>query len=157
MTTKPYDFNTQKAIGAKGEEFLDLYFTSTYEITPATDTEQRQGIDRWFTDRESGRHFSVEYKTDSTATKTHRAFIETMSNLEHSKQGWIYTSQADYLIYYVPGKDYVIYWVRFEVLRRAFRSWALTYPVKKVPNRRYTTCGLVVPLHELEVIASIVY
>ena len=158
MTAKPiYDFATQKAVGLKGEQFLDTFFASAYLITSATESEQRREIDRWFENRESGHRFSVEFKTDATAARTHHAFIETVSVLERGVRGWLHASQAEYLVYFIPGDAWVIYVLKFEVLRKAFPAWAAKYQLKQIPNRKYTTCGLLVPLAELERIAVVVY
>lgn len=154
---KPYDFKAQKLVGLKGEAFLDTFFASAYIVTPSTESEQRQEIDRWFMNRESGHRFSVEYKTDARAGRTGNAFVETVSVLERNVQGWLYTSKAEYLVYFIPGSAWVIYVLKFPTLRKAFPAWAAKYQIKQVRNRSYTTCGLVVPLAEFERIAVVVY
>ena len=153
---KPYDFQQQLAIGAQGEAFLDQFFAGRYVITPATDAEQRLGIDRHFVNRATNNAFTVEYKTDAIARKTHNAFIETISVDARGKSGWAYTSTAEFLAYYVPG-DELIYVMRFADLRKRLADWALRYPVKSALNEGYKTTGLLVPLHELEVCAMQVY
>lgn len=154
MTT--YDFQQQLAVGHDGEAFLDQFFSKDYIITPSTPEEQRMEIDRYFEHRQSGDRFAVEYKTDPKAQHTHNAFIETISVDTKGKAGWVSISAANYLIYYVPG-DEVIYVLRFAILRRRLPYWAVRYPVKAVKNNGYQTWGLLVPLHELEKCAVIVY
>ena len=108
MTT--HDFRTQLADGAKGEVFLDGLFGEQYDINTATQAEQRQGIDRWFTNRQTGERKAVEYKTDHRAFDTGNAFVETISVDTNGKRGWDYTSRADILIYYLPegGLVYIL-------------------------------------------------
>lgn len=154
MTT--YDFHEQLKVGKQGEEFLDQYFGATYTITPATDEEQRMEIDRHFAPKNGSPPFTVEYKTDPKASKTHNAFIETISVDTRGKLGWIAMSAANYLIYYVTG-DEIIYVLRFADLRRRLPYWAIRYPVRAVRNNGYQTWGIVVPLHELEQLACYVY
>lgn len=155
MTDKPHDFQTQLAVGQEGERRLDAHFTTGYDITPATHVEQRQGIDRHFVNRVTGAASTVEYKTDLKAKRTHNAFIETISVDARGKSGWAYTSQANTLMYYIPG-DELIYIIAFPTLRLRLPTWATRYPVKRALNEGYATYGLVVPLHELERIAVMV-
>lgn len=154
--TPPYDFRAQLSAGQRGEAILDRFFRRAYVITPASDAEQRTEIDRWFTNRKSGRRFSVEFKTDSLAGKTGNAFIETTSVEEQNKPGWATMSQAEYLIYFVRDPD-AIYVVRFKDLRWRLPGWELTCARKSVANKGWTTVGLLVPLAELERCALVVW
>jgi hypothetical protein len=146
-----YDFTTQLHAGADGEARLDAYFAKWYTIRHATRIEQRCGIDRVFS--RPGGHFKVEYKTDATAASTGNAFVETVSVDTIRKAGWAYASEADYLIYYVPGPE-TIYIVAMPALRRELARWKATYPLRKIPNKDYHTHGLLVPLDEFERIAE---
>ena len=142
-----YDFDHQRSAGEQGETFLDAFFRERgHAIRPAAPDEQRQGIDRVFT-AQDGKVTRVEYKTDFLAAKTGNAFIETVSVDTHGKMGWALTSQADYLIYYLPGK--VIYVLSFTSLHWALPQWIRNYPAKSAPNRGYATHGVLVPLEEL--------
>ncbi|MFN8452449.1 MAG: hypothetical protein U0521_28560 [Anaerolineae bacterium] len=151
-----YDFRVQKAAGEQGEKLLDAFFERAYEITPATAAEQRQGIDRHFVNRATGAKLTVEYKSDSAAKRTHNAFVETVSVSARGKSGWAYTSQADWLAYYVPG-DELVYLIRFERLRARLTTWAARYPVRHALNDSYKTYGLIVPLEEFERCADCVW
>lgn len=147
-----YDFDHQLAEGEEGEAYLDAFFRERgHTIRPATHDEQRQGIDRVFT-APDGRVARVEYKTDFLAAKTGNAFVETVSVDRHGKMGWALTSQADTLIYYLPGK--VIYVLPFMSLRWALPTWIRDYPAKSAQNRDYATHGILVPLDELAQFAS---
>jgi hypothetical protein len=148
MTT--YDFEDQKAKGKQGERFLDEQLSKWFRITPSSEAEQRQEIDRWF--ERDGDRWAVEYKTDAIAQRTHNAFVEMVSVDLAGKSGWAYTSKARWLIYYIPG-DELIYVIEFERLRQELPRWAATYPFKSALNEGYRTWGLLVPLHEFERIA----
>lgn len=146
-----YDFTTQLTQGAEGERILDNYFANWFTIRHATRLEQRNGIDRIFT--REGATYKVEYKTDTRASQTGNAFVETVSVDTAGKRGWAYTSEAEYLLYYVPGPE-TVYIIPFAQLRRHLTQWEQQYPTRKIPNRGYQTHGLLVPLDEFERIAQ---
>jgi hypothetical protein len=150
-----YNFDAQKARGDAGESFLDQVFATDYEVHPATRQEQRQGIDRIFTHRGTGRRLAIEYKTDYKAARTGNAFVETISVDTAGKAGWAYSSEADYLIYYIPG-DELIYVIALEVLRRELPRWVQAYPLRAAQNEGYATHGVLVPLDEFEAHAEAV-
>lgn len=147
-----YDFKEQLTAGEKSEKFLDGIFSKDYSVVPVGMDEQRQGIDRIFT-RADGTTFAIEYKTDWTASRTGNAFVETVSVDTANKPGWAYSSQARYLIYYVPG-DSLIYVIEFGRLRVHLQRWVNQYPQRAIPNKGYRTRGLLVPLAEFEKIAK---
>jgi hypothetical protein len=118
-------------------------------LRPATRAEQRHGIDRIFTRRQTGQRLAVEYKTDYKASETGNAFVETVSVDAAGKASWAYSSEADYLIYYVPG-DGLIYVLALEILRRELPRWIEEYPLRAAQNEGYTTHGVLVPLHKFE-------
>lgn len=143
--------------GVRGETALDAAFSPRFEIHRATDEQQRQGIDRIYTDKETGESFTVEIKSDWTTAKTGRAFIETVSVDRDSKPGWAYTSQADMLLYFIPPM-LLVYVIRLEDLRLHLSLWERVYPQRSIPNSHksgdYFTRGLLVPLAELEKICQ---
>lgn len=144
-----YSFNGQLQSGEQGEVFLDEYFARWFILEPASPAEQRQGIDRFFTTRNRKRRFAVEYKTDNVAARTGNAFIETISVDVINKPGWAYTSQAEYLLYYVPGKA-VVYMMPMAAIRRCLALWLEHFPHRQIPNNGYNSYGLLVPLGEFE-------
>lgn len=150
--TVTYDFDAKLRQGERFEAELDAIFSRDYDIRKATMHEQRQGIDRIFTRKDDGAVCRVEYKSDLTASKTGNAFVETVSVDMTGKPGWAYTSQADYLVYYLP-KDGTLYVITFDVLRRRLPAWK-RFPSRQIPNRGYKTVGLLVPLAEFERIAT---
>ncbi len=152
-----YDFEQQRQQGNAGEGFLDAFFaTKGYAIRPASDEEQRRGIDRAFTSPKTGKVSTVEYKTDSTAARTGNAFIETVSVDAAGKMGWALTSQADILVYFIPPLSRIIV-VPFMALHWELPRWIREYPPRQAQNRGYATHGIVIPLRELEQHAMATY
>lgn len=144
-----YQFEGQLKRGQDGEAVLDRHYGRWFEIKPATDAEQREGVDRHYTDKESGEHFAIEYKTDWTAGWSNNAFVETVSVDTTGKQGWAYTSKADWLIYYIPPLG-LAYMFRMAVIRAWVDDWKAKYRTQRIPNKGYQTHGVIVPLHEFE-------
>ena len=141
-----YTMGQQLAKGEAAEEYLDNHFSNRFEVVPATREQQRLGVDRIFIKSSTGKRYTIEYKTDWTASRTGNAFIETVSVDTMNVLGWVYTSQAEWLIYYVPGRQ-TIYITRMAALRERVEWWLEIYgPEKAIPNDGYFTRGIPVPL-----------
>lgn len=166
-----YNMQQQLAKGEEAELLLDRHFSDRFTIEPATRDQQRQGIDRIFTKtvsphpgsqsrevseraQSTAKSYFIEYKTDWTAGRTGNAFIETVSVDTMNVLGWVYTSQSEWLIYYIPIK-LKIYIVRFSTLREQLDLWIERYgPEKAIPNNGYFTRGITVPIREFAECAS---
>jgi hypothetical protein len=148
-----YAFQNQLTKGERAEGVLDVFLASDHEITPVSLAEQRRGIDRVFVRRTTGRRFTVQYKADWTAHRTGNAFIETVSVDTNNVPGWALTSQADWLIYYLP-RDRHAYAIRMAVIRDKVVEWSATYPTTAVQNMDYHTHGVLVPLQELALLCD---
>lgn len=148
-----FNFQRQLAEGERGEKFLDNFFAPVFDIRAASREQQRQGIDRIFTERKSRRSLTVEYKTDARAGTTGNAFVETESVSAGHKPGWALSSRADYLVYYIP-EPATVYIIRMATLRRRLPHWKGRYPERRVSNIGYETTGVLVPLAEFEIIAT---
>ena len=149
-----YDMGQQLAKGEAAEDHLDHHFSDRFTITLATREQQRVGIDRLFEKPTTGKTYTIEYKTDWTAGRTGNAFIETVSVDTMNVMGWVYTAQAEWLIYYIPGRQ-TIYIVRFSALREVIDAWIQQYgPEKAIPNEGYFTRGIIVPLEEFSLLAA---
>ena len=149
-----YQMQKQLVRGEKAEALLDEHFSDRFKIILASRAEQRSGIDRIFEARAGAKQYTVEYKTDWTAGRTHNAFIETVSVDTMNVPGWAYTSQAEWLIYYVPD-DETIYLVRFADLRKHIEEWIEQFgPEKFIPNDGYYTRGVAVPLDVFVICSS---
>lgn len=150
-----YHFDEQNARGGKGETFLDSFFAGRgHYIQKATRGQQRLGIDRVFL--KDGGVVQVEYKTDLLAHRTGRVFIETISSDAKGKQGWVYTSRADVIVYFIPGLK-VIYVTPPSKLRDALPRWEQAYPTRAAANEDYSTHGILIPVEEMERQASQVF
>ncbi len=109
--TKRHDFRKQLAQGKKGEKELDEFFKKDYIIVPVElQDEKDKGIDRVFIDRKQADAFTVEYKTDFLTQYTNNIAVEIYSVLNNKtdKRGWAYTSKADYIFYYIFGKNEIL-------------------------------------------------
>jgi hypothetical protein len=156
MGLKAHPFAPSLRRGQLAEEWLDRVFERDYEIRPASEGEQRRGIDRWFRRLAARRVVPVEYQTDWRASETGRALVETVAvddGERPPKPGWAYSSRAVVLVYYVPGDD-LIYLLTMARVRHHLRRWMAEYgPEVEVANEGYVTKGVCVPLHEFETLA----
>jgi len=146
-----YDFSTQHKIGQEGEDFVKKHFEKEWIINSSSLQEQKQGIDFHFLHRKNGQHCTVEIKSDTRASQTGNAFVETYSSYP-DKLGWAHTCQADYLFYCLP-KELLIYIFRPAKLREVLKSWE-KYPKRDIQNKGWISQGLLVPLPEFKSHAS---
>lgn len=142
-----YSFKEQLALGQSDENRLDQHFRQFFVIVPASSDEQRTGIDRHYI--KDKRTYSVEYKSDRRAKETGHAFIETVSVDANDKPGWIYTSQATYLFYFVPNDD-LVYMLTLRKMRNQLPRWERECRSVAVPNEGYSTVGLLVDIGDIE-------
>lgn len=153
-TAPVYNFTRQLEIGQKCEDYLDAYFVWRVDrIHKATETEQRLGIDRLFS--EEGRIYSVEYKSDLQAARTGNFYIETVS-AEGRQKGWLYTSKANFIIFFIPQTG-LLYKVQRNILYKFMADGGHVYPIAKAENEGYRGVGRLVPVREIARIASDYY
>lgn len=145
-----YSFNRQHDRGKDAERFIYELFQPAFNVIPAERYLQDAGVDFLFTDRTTNKTWQVELKTDSRAARSGNAFIETVSVKRPGEEirGWAYTSEADWLLYFLPQLPR-IYRLSFEELRVELPAWVSRYPVRSIPNKTWETIGLLVPLSEL--------
>ncbi len=145
-----YQMKAQLSKGEEAEALIDALFAVEWQISLASRSQQRRGIDRIFVSRKSGQQHAVEYKTDWTAGRTENIFIETVSVDAEDKPGWAYASQADWLFYYIPGKNLLCV-MDFAALRAQLPRWvAECPPAPPIPNEGYNTLGILVPFDEFQ-------
>jgi hypothetical protein len=120
-------------------------------LVQATPEEDRQfGIDDWLNLPLEG-VVSVDWKTDHRAALTGNLAVEIIANASLGKLGWVFTSQADYIVYLLPLNGRLL-WFKTAVLRTAAIEWQALYPVRGAHNDNrddrflYTTWNLTVPL-----------
>jgi hypothetical protein len=147
-----HDFDLKKRTGEQHAQKLDEVFSDRFKIERVGMPDEWRGIDRVFTNRESGRKFTVEYKADERAEKTHNIFVETVSNDKTQRPGWAHTCQSAFIMYYIPG-DELIYVVRPRKIRDELPHWKSQFVEVKSKNDGYNTLGVLVPLCEFERIA----
>lgn len=141
-----YQFHTQYEQGKRAEAFLDRYFSRWFIVAPIpVGREKAEGFDRIFTRRSNYEQLKIEYKADWTAAVSGNAFLETVSVDSEHKAGWVYTSQADVLVYFVPPHG-LIHMLSLTSLRALLPSWRLRFREVTAPNDGYNTRGLLVPL-----------
>jgi hypothetical protein len=146
--TPQHTFAAQYEQGKQAEQLLDRHFARWYKIqTIPLSTERAEGYDRLYIRRHDRQPFKVEYKTDWVAAETGNVFIETISVYEERKPGWMYTSQADVLIYFIPPRG-EIHIVKMPLLRMIFPSWKTRYKETFAMNEGYRTYGVLVPLKQ---------
>lgn len=96
-----YTFKEQHEKGKLAEAELDKYFSKYYEIVHIPlSVEIEHHYDRIFI--RDGVKTKVEYKTDFQAHNTGNVFLETVSSGNKNTLGWLHTTKADELIYYIP-------------------------------------------------------
>lgn len=150
MPTVPviHDFYKSRAVGKAGEAILDGYFARWYsiEVIPP-DIELRIHADRVFI-RPDGSQRLVEYKTEHMASRTGRLFIEVVANDVSGAPGWIYTSQADVLVWYFPETGEIMA-APLQAVRDALPGWRGRFSEARAANPGYNSVGLLVPVSEL--------
>ncbi len=148
-----HKFTDSLKVGEVGEKVLDGYFSNKFDIEDVEMVDQRRGIDRRYTHKESGAVCTVEYKTDVRAADTGNVFIEIWSNKQNKKKGWAYTSQAQWLYFYIPGTNKV-YISEMTRVKMKLKDWASDYRKVGVRNKSgnsyYTTEGIPVPIKDFE-------
>jgi len=132
-------------------KFLDKFFARWFEIELCDWSFQKIGVDRIFVDKETRMKYTVEYKSDEKASKTNNLFCETVSVDNESIPGWVYTSIAQLLVYYIPPSK-TIYVISMVSLKQKIRG--MDFPTRIIPNqdkgRQWNTIGQIIPLSEVE-------
>ncbi len=147
----PYNFKSQLRLGQDGEEILDNFFYQWYsEIRFASASEENRGIDRIFFNGQDRK--TVQYKTDFRAKETGNAYVETISRSDKVVGGWAYTSEAQWLIYFVYPSE--IYCISMDRLRKDLPRLERICRTVTVPNQGYFGAGLIVPLEFLRGISK---
>lgn len=148
---KTHNFENSIVIGEKFEKLLDNYFSKYYTITEVSQEQQFAGIDRIF--KNSDRELKIEYKCDTVTITSGNLFIETFSNVESGRKGWAFTSQADWIFYYLIGMDKIVS-MKPENIRTYLKEWISKYRLQSVLNkdstRQYHSRGILIPLEVFE-------
>lgn len=135
--------------GKAVEAYLDAYFRwRGWAIYPMSDYDERTLHlgDRYFVDEDQV--LKVEYKSGIQTGYTGNLFLETVSVDARNIPGWVYTSQADYILYATLLNDRILVFrpqrlrAVIEQLRERFREVATSHN----QNDGYDSRGVLVPL-----------
>lgn len=147
-----YSFQEKLAQGKNAEEFLDKFFGRWYRINDIPlEIEKRIHADRLFVDL-NGTQTVVEYKTDFMCHQTGNLIVETISADTTNTPGWVYSCQADMLIWWVVGLSEILC-LRPVDLRANIAEWEAHYRKVTIKNEGYNTIGIAVPINRLRRLA----
>mgnify|MGYP006966726765 FL=1 len=97
-------------------------------------------------------HYDVrttyEIKTDLRLNETNNLFIETETKRDngYSTNGWLYKSQADYLLYYSPQRN-EYYYMNLSVLREYVKNNKIRYVESYNSEEQAYNCGYLLNLN----------
>jgi len=127
------------------ENLLGCTFQDTSLAEQLQDMDLKNSDDEYYEVKIRGAEYRSFYKKD--------ILIETVSNDQKDSLGWIYYSEADWLIYlYKPLDDLIGYKIPMQALKRWWKlnEHRRVWKKKKVPNKGYNTINRVIPLKFLE-------
>ena len=141
---KTYNFDTQLKLGQGYEKDIFEHLKKDNWIIDIGDRSfQQQGIDCIIS--KGDLTYSIEIKSDTRASKTGNLFIETISVDRQNKKGWAYTTQSDFIFYYLPI-DLIVYILSSKWVKASVKKWESIYPKRTIKNQGYNTVGLLIPL-----------
>lgn len=140
-----FSFKEQLALGEQGEREVVEYLSKFYNLSASPMELQRLGIDYIAVEHKTGARFTIEIKTDFVAQTTGNIFLEFEVN---KKPGWVLSSVAQVLIYYVPPK---LYFLNMYALRQDYQKKLIEGPPSsQVKNENYYALGTLYPLDKLQ-------
>ncbi len=150
MQNKQYTFEEQKKIGDNAESLVEKYLSQSSGLNIQkvdSYTEQLKGIDFLISKKEE-KPITIEVKIDNICHKNGRYFLEielVKANGQHSKGGWVSTTQSDYLFLLV-GKTNSLKVVKPDYLRNNIYRWQRAYGLRECYNKSgYSSIGICVP------------
>jgi hypothetical protein len=156
MVSNSFVNSPQFKSGMAVEDFLDKYFSNQFEIKKTTNHQERVLClgDRIY--KGNDKCFFVEYKSGIQTHYTGNVFLETISVDNPCKPGWIYTCQADFVLY-APLLDGMILVFKPDDLRKQIAELKTKFPEKstgKGQNKGYNTHGIIIPLDYAKKLAA---
>ena len=148
-----HDFDRSVEVEKRWAPVLDRWIRDTYPLREATAAEQRRGIDR-LAINDRGLEVAIDYKCDERAQWTGNVFMETVSVDVDRTPGWLYTSDADWILYFVTPE--VVYAFSLPKLRLEIEAWKERYGEVPAKNRGYRTLGVLVPFRTARAVAEYV-
>ena len=117
----------------------------------------------WTTCEGGHEWLSLQVKGDERAADTSNAFVEVVQIDTWGDPGWVWSCQADWLIYCIVGTGEAL-WIRPDAIRAEMHGWRMRVSRKelrwaRVPNvgrngEPYHTLGWLIPIDEFRAIAS---
>lgn len=140
-----YNFNKQLEIGQKAElkalDYLKRTFSKIVDVRDEP-TYQTRGIDFMCWD------IGVEVKSDSFNTDL--LFFETKRHVERDLPGWLYTCQADIMVWVKPSNILQFMWPQAkEVVLSKLNQYRKVQTKTPVGNSYYSTQGVLVPVADV--------
>lgn len=140
---------TQFKNGKDVERFLDAYFSAlgfAVEVLGYEEERVKHLGDRRL--HRGGLSILVEYKSGIQTFYTGNVFLETVSVDATNRPGWVYTCQADQIVY-AALLNRKLLWIEPKILRdriNGFQQRFRTVKTSKGQNTGYDTHGVIVPL-----------
>ena len=149
-----FDEELEYSLDAEESKYLDSVYKQTFpELKDIefmeTREEQRKGIDKklYF---ENGATITFEEKKRRVAYGD--ILLEIWSVWEKRIEGWLYTSQADYISYFIPSSQ-KLYILPLLLIRKAWtrnqEQWTDQYRELRAKNEGYTTLSRAIPTRVL--------
>ena len=141
---KTYNFTNKLKEGQQYEKDIFAHLKKdNWRVKIADREQQSQGIDCIIS--KENLTYAIEIKSDTKASKTGNIFIETISVDTQNKKGWAYTTQSDFIFYYLP-LDLIVYILNSKWVTNSVQSWEHRFPKRIINNQEYNTVGLLIPL-----------
>jgi hypothetical protein len=116
--TEPKVYKDNLATERAGTKILlDFFFLTGIKTNIITDSQQQRTIGDLIVETPRGKT-TVELKIEERFTGN--LFIETWSNREFGKPGWLYTSQSDSIVFYFRDQDKL-----FGMSLASLKNWLL--------------------------------
>jgi len=153
---KVNDFNAdlQYSLDQKECEMLDAFYCREFpnicRIELIEDLErQRRGMDKIL-------HFNSGYQISLDEKKRRKDYgdilLETWSQYENDRRGWLYSAQCDYIVYAIMPTQ-TVYLLPVLLLKKAWHNkrdaWLGAYEEVQSHNKNYTTINIAIPIKVL--------
>jgi hypothetical protein len=136
-----HQFAASQGVERRWAPTLDRWLREAYDLREATMDEQWQGIDRVAVTPEGP--VGIDYKCDERAARTGNLFFELVSNDVTGREGWVFSSRADWLAYFIVPDE--VWMFLFRRVRSRLPAWWMRYPLRAALNDGYRTQGVCVP------------
>ncbi len=154
MKVNEFKADLQYSLDQQECELLDVFYQREFpgicriELIRDMDR-QRRGIDKIL-------HFNSGYQITLDEKKRRKDYgdilLETWSQQENEKRGWLYSAQCDYIVYAIMP-TYTVYLLPVLLLKKAWHNnkdcWLDLYQEVQSHNKDYTTINIAIPIEVL--------